>query len=92
MSWDGRIIEHRGGGLLPKHAFTDKPMEEDYDPLEITEGILKWYDAGADGVFRFNVEVCVSVRNLAYPEIMREQVKAGRVFYINPKEKIKWLE
>ena len=62
-----------------------------YSPLQIAEGALEWYDAGADGIFLFNMpDAWTGLRNLPYPELVRQEVAAGKAYGINEGELVTW--
>ena len=98
MAFDGSIIkQNHPGDPVASDNKQDRWREEDYTPIELLTGILKWYDAGADGVFLFNLEPdmwgsYVTMRNLPYPEIVRKEVASGQPFGRRVGGKIKWLE
>ncbi len=98
MAFDGSIIkQNHPGDPVASDNKQDRWREEDYTPIELLTGILKWYDQGADGVFLFNLEPdmwgsYVTMRNLPYPEIIRKEVASGQPFGRRVGGKIKWLE
>ncbi len=67
-------------------------MHLHYPPLRLAEGILKWYDAGADGVFLFNSYPTVPLRHLPYPELLREETRSGEVYGRAPGTTVEWTE
>ncbi len=72
---------------------TDRPVIQQWSPLDYIEELLKWYDAGADGVFQFNLsDGWVPYRNLPYPEILREEVASGQPFGMHEGQPVEWIE
>ena len=69
----------------------DRPPLNQYSPLQIAQGALKWYDAGADGIFLFNMsDAWTSLRNLAYPDLLRQEVAAGKPYGLREGEPVVW--
>jgi len=94
LHFDGTIID-------VKHTFDPTPaddkhdryLEVDYAPLQVLSGALKWYEAGADGIFLFNQDgYTTPLRNIGYPELIREEIAAGQPFGRRVGEEIEWLE
>ena len=83
LTLDGQVLrgewqDRPPGDPVAAENKQDICFEKEYGPLEIFAGILKWYDAGADGVFLFNQEGGGTVlRHLRYPELMRQEIAAG---------------
>ncbi len=77
----------------PSEDKADRPALNQYGPLDLMEGILNWYDAGADGVLLFNFsDAWVPLRNLPYPEIIRQELASGQPFGQREGEKVEWTE
>jgi hypothetical protein len=69
----------------------DRPPLNQYSPLQIAQGALKWYDAGADGIFLFNMsDAWTSLRNLAHPDLLRQEVAAGKSYGLREGEPVVW--
>ena len=94
MTFDGDAVNrHQTGDPTPADNYQDRPAEADYTSLEIAEGVLKWYDAGADGVFLFNYQYGQTpLRHLPYPDLIRKEVESGQPFGRRVGEKVEWLE
>jgi len=69
----------------------DRPPLNQYGPPQIAEGALEWYDAGADGIFLFNMpDAWTGLRNLPYPELLRQEVAAGKPYGIREGGLVTW--
>jgi len=69
----------------------DRPPLNQYGPLQIGKGALEWYDAGADGIFLFNMpDALTGLRNLPYPELMRQEVQSGQPYGIRDRGPVTW--
>ena len=96
LTFDGQILRGDWQDRPPgdPQAHEDKRdicIEKEYGPLEILAGILKWYDAGAHGVFLFNQEGGgTPLRHLRYPELSRQELAAGRPYGRQVRERITW--
>ena len=77
----------------PGEGKQDRPASPQWFPLDYIEELLKWYDAGADGVYQFNLsDAWVPYRNLAYPKLLRQEVASGQPFGQRKGEKVEWIE
>ena len=94
MTFDGAAVNrNQTGDPTPADNYQDRPAEADYTSHEIAAGVLKWYDAGADGVFLFNYQYGhTPLRHLPYPQLMRKEVESGETFGRRVGEKIEWLK
>lgn len=71
----------------------DKTPYFQLSPLEIAEGVLQWYDAGADGVFLFNMpDAWTGLRNLPYPKLVRQELAAQQAFGLREGPRVEWAE
>jgi hypothetical protein len=71
----------------------DKTPYYQLSPLQIAEGALKWYDAGADGIFLFNMpDAWTGLRNLPYPALLREELAAKQAFGLREGEHVEWVK
>ena len=98
QGFDGSILDlaHSGDPTAADDK-QDRWRETEYAPLELLRGFLDWYDAGADGVFLFNVspdmwDSITTLRNLPYPEIIRQELASGQPFGRRVGEQVQWLE
>ncbi len=94
MTFEGGAVNlEQTGDPGAEHNLDDQPAEANYNSMQIAEGFLKYYDAGADGVFIFNMmSPQTPLRNLPYPEIIRKELASGKPFGLHVGEKIEWLE
>ncbi|MEA3403697.1 MAG: hypothetical protein U9R79_20810 [Armatimonadota bacterium] len=71
----------------------DRPPIQRWFPLDYIQELLGWYDAGADGVFQFNIsDAWVTYRNLPYPQLLRQEVASGEPYGMIEGEHVEWLE
>ncbi len=97
VGFNARLLQSdHPGGPTPADNLRDRPPEWRMSALDLSKGALKWYDAGADGIYLFNMD-CVwyslsTLSNLPYPELLREDIAANQTFGMRMGEKIKWLE
>jgi len=91
MSFEGDALTPNLHDPTPEEDKTDVPPYHQLGPDQIAAGVLKWYDAGADGVFLFNLsDAWTSLRNLPYPKRLREEVAARQTFGVRDGEAITW--
>ena len=93
MTFEGNAVNiKQTGDPTPADNYNDRPAEAEYTPLQVARGVLKYYDAGADGIFLFNYpDAQTPLRNLPYPEILRHEVQSGQLFGRHEGEPIEWL-
>jgi hypothetical protein len=78
---------------LAEEDKADIPPFHQYSPLQIAAGTLKWYDAGADGVFLFNTgDAWTGLRSLPYPGLVRQEIAAKQAFGLREGPKVVWAE
>jgi len=54
---------------------------------------LQWYDAGADGIFLFNMpDAWTGLRNLPAADRLCAEVAAGQPFGVRAGDPVQWLE
>ncbi len=74
--------------------FRDRPPEWRMSALDLSKGILKWYDAGADGVYMFNIMDAwfniTTLNNLPYPELLRKDLAAKQTFGMRKGQQVQW--
>ena len=76
---------------LAEEDKADIPPYNQYSPLQVAEGALKWYDAGADGIFLFNFgDAPTGLRNLPYPSLLKQEVAAKQPFGLREGEPVTW--
>jgi hypothetical protein len=91
MSFEGGALMTNLHDPTPQEDKTDRPPENQYGPLQIAAGALKWYDAGADGIFLFNFpDAWTTLRNLPYPDLLRRELANGRPFGMHEGEEVVW--
>lgn len=77
----------------PEEDKKDRPVIQRWFPLDYIEELLRWYDAGADGVFLFNLsDGWVTYRNLGYPKLLREEVASGQPLGMRERPPVEWME
>ncbi|MCP4644725.1 MAG: hypothetical protein GY851_30065 [bacterium] len=92
MDFDGTAMQSNTHDPTPEEDKQDQPLLAHMTPLEIAEGVLNWYDSGADGVFLFNYESFVTLRNLPYASLVRGEVQSGHPFGWRVVGKVEWNE
>jgi hypothetical protein len=94
LHFDGTIIDvNHTFDPTPADDKHDRYLEVDYAPLQVLSGALKWYEAGADGIFLFNQDIYTTpLRNIGYPELIRKEITTGQPFGRRVGEKVEWLE
>jgi len=92
LDFDGSALQKNVHDPTPAEDQQDQPLLMQRTPLEVTEGVLKWYDAGADGVFLFNYQSLTTLRHLPYPSLLRQEVASGQPFGRRLGEKVEWLD
>jgi hypothetical protein len=91
MGFEGQALQTNLHDPTPEEDKTDRPDEYRYGPLETMAGVLKWYEAGADGVFLFNAkDAWTTLRHLPYPDLLRQELAAGRPFGQQEGERVEW--
>lgn len=91
MGFTGEKLETNPHDPTPAEDKQDRPLLVHMAPLTVAAGILKWYDAGADGVFLFNETPRVTLRHLPYPDVLRKEVESGQPYGRQIGEKVEWL-
>jgi len=62
-------------------------------PLQIAQGALQWYDAGADGIMLFNMlDANTTTRHLPYPDLLRKEIASGKPYGIIEGEPVQWVQ
>ncbi|NPV45981.1 MAG: hypothetical protein HPY69_03410 [Armatimonadetes bacterium] len=93
-------MDFAGNMLMPDlhdpTAEEDKADKTPYfqlSPLQIAAGALEWYDAGADGIFLFNLpDAWTGLRNLPYPSLLRQEIAAGQAYGLREGPRVEWAE
>jgi hypothetical protein len=71
----------------------DKTPYYQFGAPQIAAGALQWYDAGADGIFLFNLpDAWTGLRTLPYPDRVRAELAAGQAFGMREGEPLQWVE
>ncbi|MCX7425399.1 MAG: hypothetical protein NTW96_07200 [Planctomycetia bacterium] len=92
MDLAGNALQSDLHDPTPAEDKTDRPAEMQYGPLNIAKGVLDWYDAGAEGVFLFNMEPWATLRDLPYPDVLRQEIQAGITPSMLKGERVEWEE
>jgi hypothetical protein len=71
----------------------DRPPLFQLSAALISAGALQWYDAGADGIFLFNMpDAWTGLRNLPYADRLRAEIAAQQQFGLREGDPVRWLE
>ena len=95
VSFDGKLIQfdHPFDPTIADN-FRDRPPEWRMSALDLSEGALEWYDAGADGIFLFNMMDAwfniTTLNNLSYPQLLREDLAAKQTFGMRQGRQVQW--
>ena len=91
MTFDGDAAGANIHDPEPWEDGKDRPDNFHLGPLDLMKGIDKWYKAGADGVMLFNMpEAWTTLRHVAYPQLLAEDLKAGRIYGRREGEAVQW--
>ncbi len=92
MDFEGNSLMANLHDPTPEEDKADRSPLFQYGPMQIAGGVLKWYQAGADGVFLFNQsDAWMTLRNLPYPELLQKEVAAGKPDNMREGEEITWV-
>lgn len=92
-TFDGGVAGPNIHDPTPGEDNTDRPDNWHLGPADYVKGVLKWYEAGADGVMLFNLpDAWTTLRELPYPELLRKRVEAGTPYGRVEGEGVAWLE
>lgn len=92
MGFEGQKLEQQPHDPTPGEDQVDQPLLVQLPPRDVAAGILKWYDASADGVFLFNYAPLTTLRNLPYPALLRQEVESGQLFGRRVLGKVTWID
>ena len=92
LDFNGASLQPNLHDPTPKDDTRDQPMLFQYGPHKVLAGVLNWYDAGADGVFLFNQLAHTPLRNLPYPDLIRDEVANGTSYGRRLGERVTWLD
>ena len=92
MEFDGSAMQQNIHDPTAEEDKQDKPLLAQMPPLEVANGVLNWYDAGASGVFLFNMMPSTPLRHLPYPELLRQEVASGQPFGRVLLEPVTWTD
>ena len=92
LDFDGSALQKNIHDPTPEDDDQDQPLLTQQTPLEIAAGVLEWYEAGADGVFLFNYQPLTTLRNLPYPDLVRQEIASGQPLGRLLGEKVRWLD
>ena len=90
MDFSANALQSNLHDPTPEEDKADRPALMQYGPLEIAKGVLDWYDAGAAGLFLFNIDPWTTLRDLPYPDTLRQRLQAGVIPYRVTGERVEW--
>jgi len=91
MSFEGDSLMSNLHDPTPEEDKADRSPFYQYGPRQIAEGVLKWYQAGAEGVFLFNFsDAWTTLRNLPYPDVITKELTANQPANMREGEEVVW--
>ena len=91
MSFDGDSLMPNLHDPTPEEDKADRSPFYQYGPRQIVEGVLKWYQAGAEGVFLFNFsDAWMTLRNLPYPDVLNGEIASGQPANMREGDEVAW--
>ncbi|MCX5758062.1 MAG: hypothetical protein NTU83_06075 [Candidatus Hydrogenedentes bacterium] len=91
MSFDGDSLMPNLHDPTPEEDKADRSPFYQYGPRQIAEGVLKWYEAGAEGVFLFNFsDAWITLRDLPYPDLLSGEIASGQPANMRDGDEVIW--
>jgi hypothetical protein len=92
MDFAGNVLTSNLHDPTAEEDKTDRPPLFQLSAAQIAAGALQWYEAGASGIFLFNMpDAWTGLRNLPYPDRLRAELAAKQPFGLREGEPVQWV-